>query len=102
LLCRQRALHSYRGRDRVTGPHERHEERVPLRVDLATAVTGTRGPDHAIVTAHNLHVALAELAKQTGGTLDIGKQERDGSAWQTRHGPWLRPSTPHVKATNRR
>ena len=97
-LRRQRPLHLYRRGKRIAGAAERHEERVPLRVDLAAAVTGTRGAHQTIVTAQNLRVALTKPAKQARGTLDISEQERDRSARQIRHGAWLRPTTTHVKA----
>jgi hypothetical protein len=61
-------------------------------------MTRARGSNQPIVTPHNLRVALTEAAKQTRGTLDIGKQERDRPSRQPRHGPWLRPARTHVKA----
>jgi hypothetical protein len=84
MLGHQGTLDLDRGGHRVPGSLKRHEERVAVRGDLATAVTGARGANQAIVSVHYLRVAPAEPAKERCGTLDVGKQERDR--------PWAAPT----------
>jgi hypothetical protein len=74
---RERPLPGCRGADGSGGGREGDEERVPLGVDLHTALGGERSSEDAAVLGERLGVGVGpELAQEAGGPLDIGEQER--------------------------
>ncbi len=84
-LCR------HRHRDRVSGSGKRHQEGVPLGVDLLPVPLGERVTKEALVFRQDLRIpAVAETLEQRGGPLDVGEEEGDcpgGQGSQVRP-PW--------------
>src|SRR3712207_9551994 len=56
---------------------ERHEEGVPLGVDLPTTVGRDDRADQPTMVLQELGVAVPGLLQQAGGALDVAEQERD-------------------------
>ena len=74
LLCGAHSGHGARCRG------ERHEECVPLRVDLDATLCGERLTQHAAMLGECVGIAAgAELPEQPRRTLDVREQQRDGS-----------------------
>ena len=75
----ERALSRNRAADRLAGAREREEERISLRVDLASArAAELLAQDPAMVVQH-LAVRLAEVADELRRPFDVGEEERDGT-----------------------
>ena len=69
--------------DRARRGREGDEERIPLGVDLDSAVVGERRPEHAAVLGERLGVrGRAESAEQARRALDVREQERHRPARQ--------------------
>src|SRR5712691_179426 len=83
---REGALHRHCRSDCLRGAGEHHEERVPLRIDLAALVRGKRSPQQDAVGGQHLGVAISQVHCQEGTALDLGVQHREGAARQLRHG----------------
>jgi len=65
---------------------ERDEQRVALRVHLHPGVRGERLPQHPPMLRQHFRVRLGpELVQQSGRTLDIGEEERDGAGRECSH-----------------
>ncbi len=73
------------GRDCVLRPPEGDEEGIPLRVHLAAAVGGERGPENTLMLGKRIAVERTELPQQTCRTLDVCEQKRDGAARKLDH-----------------
>ena len=74
----QGLLRGHRGRDRIPGPGEGHEERIPLGVDFMAVSSDERVPKEPLVFPQDLRVpAIAEALEKHGRPLDVGKQEGD-------------------------
>src|SRR5206468_9285386 len=81
--------------DGIRGAGERDEERVALRVDLATVIPRVRGAYELAMTGERCGVLAAELPERPGRALDIRREEGDRSPRQIsrggfRHGPSVR------------
>jgi hypothetical protein len=61
----------------LTGEGEYVEEGVSLSIDLLAAVGSEGLSQDRLVLRHDLAVSVAELLKQTSGSLDIGEEERN-------------------------
>jgi hypothetical protein len=79
------ALHLDRGVDRLAGAREGEEERVALRVDLASTGRAERLADDPAMLRENLAVRLPELLEERSRALDVGEDERDRARRQLRH-----------------
>ena len=77
------------GGDRVRCARERDEERVALRVHLDAAVPRKRLPQHTAMLAQQCRVPFAMLVQQPRQALDIGEEERHGSAGKIAHSPLI-------------
>jgi hypothetical protein len=74
------------GRDGVASTCEREEERVALRVDLASARAAERVADDPPVVAGDDPVAVvAELLQQPRRALDVGERKRHRACVQVAH-----------------
>jgi hypothetical protein len=92
-VLREGPLRRDRSGDGVPGPMERHQERIPLSVDLLTVPFIERSAEQAAVFLQNLHVpAVAEALEERSGTLDVGEEEGDRPGRQSSHErpPWAR------------
>ena len=88
LPRRQRPLRRGRGGHRGACGREGDEERIPLGIDLHTALGGEGIPQDRAVLRERLRVHLRpELPQQAGGALDVGEQKRHRPRGQV---------TPHV------
>ena len=56
---------------------EEHEERIALRIDLATSEAREAAAQEFVVQVQDVGVAILEALEESGGALDIGEQERD-------------------------
>ena len=79
-----RALDAHRRLDRRNDLLEDREELIRAGVDLATARSKHRVPDDAPDVVQQVRVAIAELPEKSGGTLDVGQQERDEAGGERR------------------
>src|SRR5581483_8825014 len=75
LVTRQRPLRRDRGVDGVSRTPERDEERVALAVELAAAARRPGLPEQALVVGDHLAVPVAELAEESGRSLDVAEEE---------------------------
>src|SRR5438128_7125543 len=79
-----RALDAHRRLDRRNDLLEDREELIGAGVDLATAGSKHRLPYDAPDVVQQVRVAIAELPEESGGTLDVGQQERDEAGGERR------------------
>src|SRR5712691_6302759 len=79
-----RALDASRRLDRRNDLLEDREELNRAGVDLAAAGSKHRLPDDAPDIVQQVRVAIAELPEKSGGTLDVGQQERDEAGGERR------------------
>src|SRR5262249_48141953 len=84
-------LRRYGGGDGVAGTSEGGEERVPLRVDLVPFVRRDRRTEDLRVLRQDRVIPLPQLLKQTGRSLDVGEEERDGACGAFGHRPSFSP-----------
>ena len=70
---------------RVSRSAKRDEERVPLRVDLLSAMCLERGAQDSAVVGEHLPVLVSQLLDQPGRALDVREEERDCAARELRH-----------------
>src|SRR5581483_1385922 len=92
LMVAQRPLRIDRRRDRVARTREREEERVPLRVDLRTAVRAERlAHDPPVVGGHAPVLDVAERLQQLGRPFDVGEHEGHRAAWELGHRAYATP-----------
>ncbi len=78
----QRSLALKAGGQRFGGVGEREEERVTLGVDLHAAVAGEGAAKQRLMGGQQPRVALADLAEEAGGALDVGHDEGDQTRGQ--------------------
>ena len=79
----QLALEPSRRRHRVGGAGKHSEERLALRVYLATTAVANRGADQPVMLGQKLPVGvLADPREERGRSLDIREEKRDGPAGQ--------------------
>jgi metal-sulfur cluster biosynthetic enzyme len=79
---RERPLRCGRRQHGVASTPEDAEEGVALRVDLGTAVCGGRCAYEAPVLRQRFRIGRAERIEQSRRPLDVGEEERDGTAGQ--------------------
>ncbi len=71
--------------ERVSRTRERDEERVALRVDLVSAVSGEGGAEQSLMVRKHAAVPLAELLDEPRRPFDVGEEEGDGAGGRLRH-----------------
>ena len=86
-LTRDRRCHSLLGSD------ERNKEGITLRPDLAPAVLLKGRAKQSMMLREYVTVTVPQLDRDSGRTLDIAEQQRDGTAgqlrlWSHRTGVW--------------
>jgi len=87
-----------RCRHRISGPRERHEEAVPLAVDLLPVSLGECITEDPLVFLEDLSVpAVAETLQERGGALNVGEKKSDCSGWKANHRVFLRFDPSHVR-----
>ena len=80
LTRRERPLALRGTSERTVCGGKREEERVPLRIDLDTAVAVESIPQHSAVLGQGCGVSgVPERVEQPGRAVDVGEEERDGS-----------------------
>jgi hypothetical protein len=87
----ERGLNVAGGGDRAPRVRERDEKGIALGVHVEPAVPGERLTQHAVVLGQHVRVALAQLAQQERGALDVGKEKRDRAARKPAHGHMIAP-----------
>jgi len=98
-------LRRHGGSQGIPGPGKRHEETVPLKVDLLPAALSERITEKTLVFREDLRkAAVAEALEELGGRLDVGEEESNRSSWQAfqkRPPPrqWGRNQTTHSAVT---
>jgi hypothetical protein len=78
---KERQLRLNGSEHRVARAREGHEKRVPLSVDLVTAMSGECCPQEALVVGEHERVAIAQLLDQTRRPLNVREEKRDSPAW---------------------
>jgi hypothetical protein len=107
VYCK-RTLRANGSAERRARTREREEERVSLRVDLASAALVDGLAEDPPVRVENVRVAISEPPQEPRRALDVREQERDRPARQLGHELRLRPPSGIVKpfdpgrAVNRR
>jgi hypothetical protein len=71
-----------RGGDGRLRARKDDEERVALRVDLASACVGDRLPEQPLLVGEQVAVGVAQAFEQTSRAFDVGEEEGDGSRGQ--------------------
>jgi len=89
VLC-QSALRCNGGSQSRVGASEGEEERISLRVDLATVASFCRLPEDAAVAVEGVAVPVSELLEQSCRALDIREEEGDSPARQLGHSVGVR------------
>ena len=79
-------LGRHRRPEGISGPGERHQERVALGVDLLTVPCDERLAKQAVMFRQNLRVpAVAEALEERSRPLDVGEEEGDRPGRQAGH-----------------
>jgi hypothetical protein len=81
-VCRKRSLALQTGGDRFGSVGEDEEERIPLGADLHASMVSKRATKQRLVDRQNIHIPLAEFAKEASRALDIGYDEGDDPGGQ--------------------
>jgi len=79
------------------GAGKREEERIALRVDLATVASFCRLPKDSAVGAKDIAVPLSELLEQPCRALDISEEEGNGPLRELGHSIGVRARSRVVK-----
>ena len=75
-----------RREDRLPSIGEGEEERVSLRADLVSPMTGERLPQEDPMPILQIRVRLrADVVEQVGQSFDVREQEGDGAGWEVAH-----------------
>ena len=82
----KRALRLDCGLHRRPSRRERDQKRVPLRIDLHTAVCGGSLADQVPVIRQRLLLLAPELLQEPSRALNIREQKRDGACRKFSHG----------------
>ena len=88
--------------DRVLPTPKGDKERVPLSVDLSTAVCRERRSKNALMLGEHTAVVRAQLLQQLCRAFDVGEEKRDGAAWQLSHVAQSLPHAPEGQKTRLR
>ena len=72
------------GFERRRGGAEGDEQRIPLRLEVDTAVPRDGGAQHVEMQIQQRRPPLPESPEQAGGALDVGQQERDQASGKCR------------------
>jgi hypothetical protein len=85
-MTRESPLAGDRRPDGISCPGERHQERVPLRIDHVAACLGERVTEKPLVFREDLSIPpVTEALEKRGGALDVGEEESDRPGRQARH-----------------
>ena len=90
----QRRLRFGRCRQRVGGPAERNEERVPFCPDLDPPVSSHGRTNHAPMLGQDVRIALgAQRGQQSRRAFDVRDQEGHGPGREFAHAPRMAEAT---------
>ena len=86
----QRPLGRHRRTDCFPDGREHGEHGVSLGRDQRPAVRADRVVEQLKVVVQHCRKRVSEQRDETGGTFDIGHEERDRAGWKVPHGPRYR------------